>query len=203
MGVPIDIRNTKNGNTPLFNWFSSEPSSLDRPRVGLQNIGVFGAGFTSTAFARASHPSTLYPFPATVLPGTATPSVSFPRTNFQRPFLAQPVLASTGFPVAPPQQPVDRTKLEDFEQEQLAFYEEAGADFMVRNNAGETLLHILASSSFQGSHGGRSKDDIIIARFKFLVAKGLDPLAEDGRQRTAIDIAVACDNKGFLDFFKK
>lgn len=203
MGVPIDIRNTKNGNTPLFNWFSSEPSALDRPRVGLQNIGVFGAGFTSTAFARTSHPSTLYPFPATVLPGTATPSVGFPNTNFQRPFLAQPVLASTGFPVAPPQQPVDRTKLEDFEQEQLAFYEEAGADFMVRNNAGETLLHILASSSFQGSHGGRSKDDITIARFKFLVAKGLDPLAEDGRQRTAIDIAVACDNKGFLDFFKK
>ncbi|QYS95163.1 Ankyrin repeat protein [Trichoderma simmonsii] len=205
MGVPIDIRNTKNGNTPLFNWFSSEPSNLDWPRVGLQgsHFGVFNAGFSSTAFLRP-HPSTVYPFPTAVLPGTATatPSVGFPNTNFQRPFLAQPVLASTGLP-AVPQQPVDRTKLEDFEQEQLAFYEKAGADFMVRNNAGETLLHTLASSSFQGRHGGRSKDDITVARFKFLVAKGLDPLAEDGRQRTAIDVAVACDNKGFLDFFKK
>ncbi|KAL7930665.1 ankyrin repeat-containing domain protein [Trichoderma chlorosporum] len=195
MGVPIDIRNTKNGNTPLFNWFSSEPSAFDRPQVGLQSshFGVFNAGFPNTTLTRP-HPRTVYPFPTTILPGTATPSVSFPNTNFQRPFLPQPVLASTGFPVAPPQQPVDRTKLEDFEQEQLAFYEEAGADFMVRNYAGETLLHTLASSSFQRGYGGRNKDDITIARFKFLVSKGLDPLAEDGRQRTAIDVAVACDN---------
>ncbi|KAM0472609.1 hypothetical protein ACHAPX_008766 [Trichoderma viride] len=196
MGVPIDIRNTKNGNTPLFNWFSSEPSALDRPRVGLQSIGVFGAGFTSTALPRP------------LLPGTILPGMSFPNTSFPRPALPQPVFpsagfSSAGFSVAPPQQPVDRTKLEDFEQEQLAFYEEAGADFMVCNKAGETLLHTLASSLFQGSRGGRIKDDITIARFKFLVAKGLDPLAEDGRQRTAIDVAVACDNKGFLDFFKK
>ncbi|KAL7954609.1 ankyrin repeat-containing domain protein [Trichoderma compactum] len=203
MGVPINICNTKNGNTPLFNWFSSEPSALDKPPVALQSIGVFGAGFTSTALLRPPQPSSVFPFPTPVLPVTATPSVSFPNTNIQRPFLPQPFLASTSFPVVPPQQPVDRTKLEDFEQEQMTFYEEAGADFMVRNNARETLLHTLAGSSFQSSYGGRSKDDITIARFKFLVAKGLDPLAEDGRQRTAIDIAVACDNKGFLDFFKK
>ncbi|KAL6806932.1 ankyrin repeat-containing domain protein [Trichoderma sp. SZMC 28013] len=202
MGVPIDICNTKNGNTPLFNWFSSEPSALDRPRVGLQSVGVFGAGFTNTALLRPPHPSSVFPFPTPVLPGTATPSVNFASPAFLRAVPPQPVLASTAFPVAP-QQPVDRTKLEDFEQEQLAFYEEAGADFMVRNNAGETLLHTLAGASFQSTYGGRSKDDITIARFKFLVAKGLDPLAEDGRQRTAIDVAVACDNKGFLDFFKK
>ncbi|PNP56983.1 hypothetical protein THARTR1_02825 [Trichoderma harzianum] len=186
MGVPIDIRNTKNGNTPLFNWFSSEPSALDRSRVGLQmsHIGVFNPSFPST------------------LPGTITPGTILPSTNFQRPVLPLPAFPSTAF-VAPPQQPVDRTKLEDFEQEHLAFYEEAGADFMARNNAGETLLHTLAGASFQSSYGGRSKDEMTIARFKFLVAKGLDPLAEDGRQRTAIDVAVACDNKGFLDFFKK
>lgn len=196
MGVPIDIRNTKNGNTPLFNWFSSEPAAFDRPQVGLQgsHFRVFNAPFSSTPLT-TPHPRTVHPFPTTVLPGTALPSA-----NLQTPFLARSLLTMKVVP--PPQQPVDRTKLEDFEQEQLAFYEEAGADFTARNNAGETLLHTLASSSFQ-VHGGRSKDDITIGRFKFLVAKGLDPLAEDGRQRTAIDVAVACDNKGFLDFFKK
>ncbi|KAL7944948.1 ankyrin repeat-containing domain protein [Trichoderma barbatum] len=153
MGVPIDIRNTKNGNTPLFNWFSSEPSDLDRPQIGLQGPHM---GFFSSSFG-----------------------------------------------ARPTQQPVDRTNLETFEQEQLAFYEDAGADFMVRNDAGETLLHALANASFRGGYGGRTKDDITIARFKFLVAKGLDPLNEDGRQRTALDVAVACDNNGLLDFFKK
>ncbi|KAK4075643.1 hypothetical protein Trihar35433_2203 [Trichoderma harzianum] len=204
MGVPINIRNTKNGNTPLFNWFSSEPSAFDEPQVGLQSshFGVFNAPFSSPPLTRP-HPRPINPFPTTALPVTANPSVSFPNTNFQNAFLPQQLLVRTGFPVAPPQQPVDKTKLEDFEQEQLAIYEKAGADFMVRNNAGETLLHTLASTSFQRGYGARSKDDITIARFKFLVSKGLDPLAEDGRQRTAIDVAVACDNKGFLDFFKK
>ncbi|EHK17693.1 ankyrin repeat protein, partial [Trichoderma virens Gv29-8] len=129
MGIPIDIRNTKNGNTPLF-------------------IGLQGFGLQSSA------------------------------------------LQISG--------------LQSSNIEQLAFYEDAGADFMVRNSAGETLLHTLASSSFLGGYyGGRTKDNIIIARFKFLVAKGLDPLTEDGRQRTALDVAVACDNNGLLDFFKK
>ncbi|KAL6835448.1 ankyrin repeat-containing domain protein [Trichoderma camerunense] len=200
MGVPIDIHNTKNGNTPLFNWFSSEPSAFDAPQSS--HFGVFNAPFSSTPLTRPV-PRPVYPFPTRVLPGTATPSMSFPNTNFQNAFLPQQLLVRTGFPVAPPQQPVDKTKLEDFEQEQLAIYEKAGADFMVRNNAGETLLHTLASSSFQHGYGAKSKDDIITARLKFLVSKGLDPLAEDERQRTAIDVAVACDNKGFLDFFKK
>ncbi|KAL6831453.1 ankyrin repeat-containing domain protein [Trichoderma sp. SZMC 28015] len=200
MGVPIDIRNTKNGNTPLFNWFSSEPSAFDAPQSS--HFGVFNAPFSSTPLTRPA-PRPVHPFPTRVLPGTAAPSMSFPNTNFQNAFLPQQLLVRTGFPVAPPQQPVDKTKLEDFELEQLAIYEKAGADFMVRNNAGETLLHTLASSSFQHGYGAKSKDDITIARLKFLVSKGLDPLAEDGRQRTAIDVAVACDNKGFLDFFKK
>ncbi|KAL6805184.1 ankyrin repeat-containing domain protein [Trichoderma sp. SZMC 28012] len=200
MGVPIDIRNTKNGNTPLFNWFSSEPSAFDAPQSS--HFGLFNAPFSSTPLTRPV-PRPVYPFPTRALPGTATPSVSFPNTNFQNAFLPQQLLVRTGFPAAPPQQAVDKTKLEDFELEQLAIYEKAGADFMVRNNAGETLLHTLASSSFQHGYGSKSKDDITIARLKFLVSKGLDPLAEDGRQRTAIDVAVACDNKGFLDFFKK
>jgi ankyrin repeat protein len=153
MGVPIDIRNSKNGNTPLSHWFLSQPLDHDRTSVGLQssNINMFGRGLRAPQ----------------------------------------------------PQQPLDRAELEAFEQEQLAFYEAAGANFMVRNNAGETLLHTLASASFRGVHGGRNKDDMIIARFKFLLAKGLDPLAEDGRQRTALDVAVACDNNGLLDIFKK
>ncbi|KAK4082748.1 uncharacterized protein Triagg1_1638 [Trichoderma aggressivum f. europaeum] len=213
MGVPIDIRNTKSGNTPLFNWFSSEPSHLDWPRPGLQIslAGGINAVFPNPALSRP-HPSNIYPFPTAVLPGTVTPGTILPNTNFQTPALPGAVTPSANFAspaflrAALPQPvlaPVDKTKLEDFEQEQLAFYEEAGADFMARNNAGETLLHTLAGASFQSSYGGRSKDDMTTARFKFLVAKGLDPQAEDGRQRTAIDVAVACDNKGFLDFFKK
>ncbi|RFU75031.1 ankyrin repeat [Trichoderma arundinaceum] len=152
MGVPINIRNTKNGNTSLYNWFLSEPSNLDRNGFSLQSSN---SGIHHTIFSAALS-----------------------------------------------QKPLEGTKLEDFENEQLEFYENAGGDFLVRNNAGETLLHALASASFQSSHSGRTKDDILISRFEFLVAKGLDPLAEDGRQRTALDIAVACGNNSLLDNFR-
>ena len=40
-------------------------------------------------------------------------------------------------------------------------------------------------------------------RFKFLIGLGLDPIAEDARQRTSLDIAAACGNIQIVKLFKR
>lgn len=37
--------------------------------------------------------------------------------------------------------------------------------------------------------------------FKILWKMGVDPKAEDGKQRTLPDVAAACGNRGILDLF--
>ena len=39
--------------------------------------------------------------------------------------------------------------------------------------------------------------------FKFLLEKGLDPLAEDSRQRTPLDIGPGVGAKGILELFQR
>ncbi|KAF9877412.1 hypothetical protein CkaCkLH20_05112 [Colletotrichum karsti] len=70
----------------------------------------------------------------------------------------------------------------------LAALEAAGADFTVRRNDGQGLLHVAA----EGHH----------VRFKTLLDRGLDALAEDNNRRTALDVAAACENVGVLNLFK-
>lgn len=68
-----------------------------------------------------------------------------------------------------------------------------------KNNAGETLLHVVAKRSRHfGYSGGRddTKD-----MFKLLWDLGLDLSCEDGAQRTPLDVAAACGNTGILDLF--
>ncbi|KAK3321263.1 hypothetical protein B0T19DRAFT_487630 [Cercophora scortea] len=102
----------------------------------------------------------------------------------------------------------------------------AGADWLdARNTAGETLLHAVGrtKSGFNQPSGAAGdqpswsedftqsqieqrcveRDAVIMARWRYLVEeKGLDPLAEDGNQRTALDLAVAFGNQVVLDMYK-
>ncbi|CAI7566060.1 unnamed protein product [Penicillium discolor] len=67
------------------------------------------------------------------------------------------------------------------------FSDEAGAEFFAQINAGSSLLHLLASKKFpaKSSHN-------VVRRIQILMDRGLDPLAEDARQRTSLDVAAVC-----------
>ncbi|KAH6684122.1 ankyrin repeat-containing domain protein [Halenospora varia] len=69
-------------------------------------------------------------------------------------------------------------------------------DFQVDavNNDLENALHILAKSGNNDEHDK--------ALFKFLVEKGLDPLAEDKRGRSSLDVAAAMEKTEILELFQ-
>ncbi|KAL8947913.1 MAG: hypothetical protein Q9222_005850 [Ikaeria aurantiellina] len=69
-------------------------------------------------------------------------------------------------------------------------------NFHAKNNAGETLLHVVAKRSLRIGCGSDTKN-----MFKLLWDLGLDPECEDGAQRTPLDVAAACGNTGILDLF--
>jgi ankyrin repeat protein len=89
-------------------------------------------------------------------------------------------------------------------REDITIFQDAGADFLARNNDMETLLHI-ASKKVCHRHSrvdARHREDIV-DRFKRLMELGCDPLAEDINQRTALDVAAACGNEDILKLFKR
>ncbi|KAL8709883.1 MAG: hypothetical protein Q9220_005499 [cf. Caloplaca sp. 1 TL-2023] len=65
-----------------------------------------------------------------------------------------------------------------------------------KNNAGETLLHVVAKRSHDLDRMRYTKD-----MFKLLLDLGLDPKREDKAQRTPLDVAAACGNTLILDLF--
>jgi hypothetical protein len=75
---------------------------------------------------------------------------------------------------------------------------------------GDTALHVLARNKQLGGgeyagDGGRP-DDHDTAVFAFLVReKGLDPLVEDARGRSSLDVAAepSCKRQAILDVFKE
>jgi ankyrin repeat protein len=71
-------------------------------------------------------------------------------------------------------------------------------DVFARNEDGETALHVIArrESPF---HTQPAHDRGL---FAFMVGKGVDPLAEDGRGRSSLDIAAACGKDEILDLFQ-
>ncbi|KAJ5432500.1 uncharacterized protein N7458_011656 [Penicillium daleae] len=87
------------------------------------------------------------------------------------------------------------------------FFLKSGADLFARRNDGSTLLHLLAGIKlelrhvFQSYHPGSER--VGVGRFKRLMDMGLDPMAEDERQRTSIDVAAACENELILRLFKR
>ncbi|CAH0055349.1 unnamed protein product [Clonostachys solani] len=71
----------------------------------------------------------------------------------------------------------------------LQLFESLGADFSVRNDKGQGLLHIAAPGD--------------VGRFKGLLSMGLDPMLEDDAHQTPIDVAAACGNQDVLALFEK
>ena len=74
----------------------------------------------------------------------------------------------------------------------------ADADLNIRNGEGETALHIIARRE-KTFHTKAAHDRTL---FEFMVAKGLDPLAEDARGRSSLDVAAACGKSEILDLFQ-
>ncbi|KAI0199498.1 ankyrin repeat-containing domain protein [Astrocystis sublimbata] len=68
-------------------------------------------------------------------------------------------------------------------------WDAAGADFGVCDYKGRGLLHVAADRNLGGF-------------VELLRVKGLDPKAEDGDRRTAVDVAAACANEGVLELFR-
>ncbi|KAF2468345.1 ankyrin [Lindgomyces ingoldianus] len=77
------------------------------------------------------------------------------------------------------------------------FFDQAGVDWKVLNNDGETLMHIVAAGR------GCSVIGTSVQRFKFLVDKGLNVMAEDKRQQTPLDLAAASNEEGILALFSQ
>lgn len=70
-------------------------------------------------------------------------------------------------------------------QKTVQRFQDAGADFFTRNNAGETLLHLVARLRTLDLplYGNRDTDQ---ESFTFLMGMGLDPFLEDNQQRTSL-----------------
>lgn len=94
------------------------------------------------------------------------------------------------------------TSSEEFTDFVFDLFQEAGADFFAHNNAGSSLLHLLASKKI-GSPWVEHGLQKVVERFKFLMDLGLDPMAEDGRQRTSLDVAAACGSEHILKLFER
>lgn len=82
------------------------------------------------------------------------------------------------------------------------FFRENGADFFARSKGGSSLLHLLASFEC-ASRIQEVLSPIIVERFKVLMSMGLDPMLEDLRQQTSLDIAAACGNEAILKLFEQ
>lgn len=67
--------------------------------------------------------------------------------------------------------------------------QELGADFFATDNRGRELLHVLGYATAE--------------RFQWFMDQGLDPLMEDERQQTAIDVAAAKENEEVLKLFER
>ncbi|KGO39178.1 hypothetical protein PEXP_046520 [Penicillium expansum] len=107
--------------------------------------------------------------------------------------------------VVPPQTSWDcgcDEKKDDLTETIFDLFDEAGADFFARNNAGSTLLHLLATKK-AGDWRGAKPPYNVVRRFKILMNRGLDPLAEDARQRTSLDVAAVCGSEHIMKLFAR
>ncbi len=85
----------------------------------------------------------------------------------------------------------------------LPLFEEAGAEFRVRNDKGEGLLHRLASTKLAQGWQGKEQRADMVAMFRNLLEKGCDPAWEDEKQRTCLDVAAATGNQAVLELFQR
>ena len=78
----------------------------------------------------------------------------------------------------------------------LEILADAGADFLVVNDAGENLLHVVAATDEDRRTNGNEK--VMLDRFQWLLERGLDPMAEDGNHRSSLDVAAVKGNEVIL-----
>lgn len=83
----------------------------------------------------------------------------------------------------------------------LPLFLDAGVDLQIRNARGENLLHATAERWRTMQYVARDQEKDMLGIFKELMARGVDPRAEDERCRTAIDVAVASENGFLVDLF--
>ncbi|RDW59222.1 hypothetical protein BP5796_12146 [Coleophoma crateriformis] len=83
----------------------------------------------------------------------------------------------------------------------LTLFLDAGADLQTQNKEGENLLHATAKRwrNKEFVEGDQLKD--MLGIFQELMARGLDPRAEDAECRTAIDVAVASGHSFLISLF--
>ncbi|KAH8892877.1 ankyrin [Thozetella sp. PMI_491] len=96
--------------------------------------------------------------------------------------------------------------LSDLEKEAFQLFEKAGANFFARNNEGATLLHVVARLPVYSANLDSKPEEChaaMAARFKYLLERGLDPMIEDKRQQTALDVAAATGNRHILQLFER
>ena len=67
------------------------------------------------------------------------------------------------------------------------------------------MLHLIAAKPINSSYRyDAEKDGERVSRlFKYLIKLGLDPMVEDGRQRTSLDVAAANQNEAVLKLFER
>lgn len=83
--------------------------------------------------------------------------------------------------------------VEETEPKIWALFEEMGVEWSFVNGKGQSLLHILA---------GQERSSRRVARFLFLVGKGLDPTAMNTKGQTALDIAAIGKADDILALYK-
>ncbi|CAH0045009.1 unnamed protein product [Clonostachys solani] len=92
----------------------------------------------------------------------------------------------------------------DAQTEALEALADAGAEFSVTNSSGDTLLHVVSSTQKPSEQASEQAhiSELMVSRFRWLLEKGVDPMAENDRQQTCLDIASASGNEAILSLFE-
>ncbi|KZN88182.1 Ankyrin-3 [Penicillium chrysogenum] len=94
------------------------------------------------------------------------------------------------------------------DNDSLILLQDLGADFHARNDAGMSMLHVVAGRKVRDTVGVREweiKDnkENLVSWFRFIMSLGVDPMLEDAQQRTSLDHAAAHGNEHILKLFKQ
>jgi ankyrin repeat protein len=84
----------------------------------------------------------------------------------------------------------------------LQFFISNGADFCAKRDDGETALHLVTQDGFYSRRLSRIEDTQMEV-FQSLVQLGCDPLQENGKGRTALDVAAAMGHRSILALYQR
>lgn len=94
------------------------------------------------------------------------------------------------------------------DNDSLILLQDLGADFHARNDAGMSMLHVVAGRKVRDTVGFceweiKDNEENLVSWFGFIMSLGVDPMLEDAQQRTSLDHAAACGNEHILKLFKQ